>query len=436
MAWFSKTPPPVPTDAVWVFPPIGGEEAVLELDAVTALMVLLTAVHATLHRGWPLAVAGLLLGLVVEHASLRLGGTHCHASSPLLNVSDCSSANSVFYYMPWVYSCVTAARRLVPVRSWCFPPLCGMLFFGMCGVYESQGPLMGWWLWPRADGVVKPGCDIWQHGVPGEDTRGLAVSAHAAAALAGRNFGVPALAPFFHFAFGWGIGLALQLLGGDCATFLTALPVVLLGPALGLLWDPPVRALDHLLGASQTAAAAFLMQLALVLPLVLGPPLGLGPLGLGPLGQRDALLFCVPLANQVYFLGHAFVGRGAAVLPAALKLFVGAVGLCALAANARAARLLGGGTTQPKPQPAATAAGSNGAKHFKGLSWLDRLQKSAHASELDPSNTRPLTFVLLALLQPPACAALAHALGLPLWIALAPLASHTLGFVVSHCEGR
>ena len=172
-----------------------------------------TAVHATLHRGWPLAVAGLLLGLVVEHASLRLGGTHCHASSPLLNVSDCSSANSVFYYMPWVYSCVTAARRLVPVRSWCFPPLCGMLFFGMCGVYESQGPLMGWWLWPRADGVVKPGCDIWQHGVPGEDTRGLAVSAHAAAALAGRNFGVPALAPFFHFAFGWGIGLALQLFG-------------------------------------------------------------------------------------------------------------------------------------------------------------------------------------------------------------------------------
>ena len=52
-------------------------------------------------------------------------------SSRLLNVSDCSSANSVAYYMPWVYSCVVAARRLVPTQSWAFPPLCGMLFFGM-----------------------------------------------------------------------------------------------------------------------------------------------------------------------------------------------------------------------------------------------------------------------------------------------------------------
>ena len=160
MSFFSpQKAAPIP-DSVWVFPPLGGEQAVLELDAVTALMVLLTATHATKHGAWPLAVAGLLLGLVVEHASLRLGGTHCHASSRYLNISDCSSANSVFYYMPWVYSCVTAAQRLVPIRSWVFPPLCGMLFFGMCGVYESQGPIMGWWLWPRADWLVKPGCNI------------------------------------------------------------------------------------------------------------------------------------------------------------------------------------------------------------------------------------------------------------------------------------
>ena len=56
MAWFSKTPPPVPTDAVWVFPPIGGEEAVLELyGRWCAELRRLFAAHA--HEVLPKAVA-------------------------------------------------------------------------------------------------------------------------------------------------------------------------------------------------------------------------------------------------------------------------------------------------------------------------------------------------------------------------------------------
>ena len=141
--------------------PLGGLQAVYELDALVTVMVALSCWHAHRHGQWALALAGLGLGVVTEHASLRLGGTHCHASGAL-DLSECSSANSVFYYLPWVYACVSLARRLVDERSAAFPLLCGMLFFGMCGVYESQGPLMGWWRWPDVQMVVKAGCGITQ----------------------------------------------------------------------------------------------------------------------------------------------------------------------------------------------------------------------------------------------------------------------------------
>lgn len=108
----------------------------------------------------PLFVTGCILGVVIETLSLRFGGTHCHATG-LLNFSECSSANSVLYYGPWVYSCVTSARNLADTKSWSFCIISGALFFVMCGVYEMQGPLSGWWLWPRKDLVVKEGWQGW-----------------------------------------------------------------------------------------------------------------------------------------------------------------------------------------------------------------------------------------------------------------------------------
>jgi hypothetical protein len=132
----------------------------MELDILVASMCVVTALHALKNRQFPLFVAGVLLGILIETVSLRFGGTHCHATG-YLNFSECSSANSVFYYGPWVYSCITAARNLTDEKTWVFPIISGALFFGMCGVYEMQGPLNGLWLWPDQSGLVKAGWNLW-----------------------------------------------------------------------------------------------------------------------------------------------------------------------------------------------------------------------------------------------------------------------------------
>jgi hypothetical protein len=313
------------------FPPVGGLTVVYELDLLVSSMLCLTLWHAALKGQHMLALAGLGLGFVTETLSLRFGGTHCHASG-LLDFTPCSSLNSILYYTPWVYSCVSCARCLVADEaSWTFPLVCGLLFFGMCGPYESQGPMMGWWLWPQADRVVKAGVDLWQFGAPGLDPRGLVAAEHAYEALATRAFGVPALAPYFHFAFGWGIATAFQaqtrwsLPGG-------AIAPVLLGPAFGMLWDPPVRLCDWLLGANKLAAAMSIMAVALALPFFAGKPLKSSQ-------AFDPLLFASPALNGMFFVGNAIVGRGASTLPGELKLFVLCVASCATVAYARASGL-------------------------------------------------------------------------------------------------
>ena len=141
---------------VWVFPPLA---PIVELDVMVVLMSAAAMYHAHTEKdpvvrkeNYVLIVTSFLLGLATEHASLRFGGTHCHASGTL-NFSECSSVNSVCYYIGWIYTCILVARRLTRrsdgSTSWAFPFLTGGLFFGMCGVYEMQGPLMGWWLWPQ-----------------------------------------------------------------------------------------------------------------------------------------------------------------------------------------------------------------------------------------------------------------------------------------------
>jgi hypothetical protein len=110
-------------------------------------LTLLTICHAWQQKKrkehLTLALSGFLLGLSTEQMSLRFGGTHCHASG-LVHFHECSSLNSVLFYCPWVYVGITGAKRLIHKNSWAFPFIAGTLFFGMCGVYESQGPMMGW----------------------------------------------------------------------------------------------------------------------------------------------------------------------------------------------------------------------------------------------------------------------------------------------------
>ncbi len=103
-----------------------------------------------------------------------------------------------------------------------------------------------------------------QLGIPAADSRGLVATKHAYEALATRVHGVPALAPYFHFAFGWGVATAFQ-----CLRFRTSLGAALLcvlgGPAIAMIWDPPIRVLHHLFGADQAAGAGLIMSLAFAL---------------------------------------------------------------------------------------------------------------------------------------------------------------------------
>ena len=391
---------------------VGGQAAVYELDLLVLAMSALSCVHAYKHKQWPLIVAGFGLGLVVEHASLRLGGTHCHQSG-VLDFAQCSSANSVVYYLPWVYSMVTIARRLVDESAWSFPLITGMCFFGMCGVYESQGPTMGWWLWPQPDMLVKAGCDTRQFGIPATDPRGLVASQHAYEALYTRVYGVPATAPYFHFAFGWGIAYAYQLLHHR-NTLLTALACCLLGPALGLIWDPPLRVLDYLIGVDQLSAVQGIMALAFALPMILGCPLKTAQ-------ARDPLLFAIPLLNGCFFVHNALFGRGAGVIPPPLKLFVAGLALAATAAYGRGCGMW---------RASVDSTGKQAPTY--PLSFLDRLQKDAQAAEMDHSNTHPLVFLLLTAIQPPIVASLATAFGVPAFLGMLPIASHALMFLVSH----
>jgi hypothetical protein len=213
----------------------------LPIDLLVGLMAGLSVAHAReAGEGYGLVFLGLLLGVVTEWAALRFGGTHCHASSQHFpDVAPCSSANSVLYYLPWTYCCVTSARRLVGRdSSLALPFVTATLFFGFCGVYEMQGPLMRWWLWPdAATNVVKANCTLQQYGALAADAGSMVVSPHAAEALLERQWACPVLAPFFDMVFGWGVAAACQLL-----SFPTSLPaqgaVALLAPALAMLWDP------------------------------------------------------------------------------------------------------------------------------------------------------------------------------------------------------
>lgn len=332
--------------AVWTFPPLG---PIWHLDVLVLLMCLVTFYHAfSSKNGWMLVLTSALLGLFTEHASLRFGGTHCHASG-IVNFSECSSANSVLYYIPWCYICLTTSLQLTSKRQWMFPFLSAMLFFGMCGVYEMQGPLMGWWLWPRDDGIVKPNVDIWQFGDPGNDSRGMVTTLHVKEALSERVYGFPPMAPYFHSAFGFGIALAMIIIDKLHAhmsnstkgksknlQLISTTAAVLLGPALGMIWDPPIRILKHALGAGKQIAVPGIMGLAFLVPLLFGslevPKLDTSP-------QQQICLFLVPLLNHTYFVYNALLGHGRNIIPGNLKFGVLCVAAVSLIIHARAARL-------------------------------------------------------------------------------------------------
>jgi hypothetical protein len=237
----------------------------------------------------------------------------------------CSSANSVLFYMPWSYVNINLAHRLAPASELTTPLLAGLLFFGFCSVYETQarnitlcmsrrhftehlllhqGPSLGWWRWPRSDGVLAEAWEANWDGFPAASAgRGLVVTQHAAEALKSRVWGVPALAVFFHSALGWGLASALQLFPLATTSSLRALGrnavgVVLLTPALAMLWDGAFRVLKALTALDDYGAVAFLMGFSFFLSFAAGP-------GLSSRADSDPLLFSVSLLHHAFFLLQA-----------------------------------------------------------------------------------------------------------------------------------
>ena len=208
-------------------------DVVIQLDILFVTLTVLTALHAISKRGLFSGIAVVafifLHTVAFEHVSLFLGGTHCHASSPVLAmVTPCSSINSVLFYVPWIYTSLEAARRL-NLRPAAFPLAVGLLQIGFGAVYEMQGPWNSFWHWPDEKGIIakSPLLERWENYPPldflseaklnGEVatiTSGVfRVSQHADGALAERLYGFPIFAPYFHFAFGFGWAVGLLFTG-------------------------------------------------------------------------------------------------------------------------------------------------------------------------------------------------------------------------------
>jgi len=284
-------------DKLW--PGMAPAALVLQLDVLFGILTILTWAHACSLRGaWKGSALVLFFAFhtaCFEHASLFLGGTHCHATSPLLPmVTPCSSVNSVLFYVPWIYTSLEASRRLLTanrIHLLAFPFVVGLLQFGFGVVYEMQGPINNFWNWPNTDtdtashGVIAeslqwlgpwenyPGLAALedakaQHAVATIDASGVfSVSSHAQMALEERLFGFPVLAPYFHFAYGfaWALALTLTLMLSNATT--TTIPsltsIVVSGLHSTLLFIVPIELTRNL-------------TYALRMPLRVGVPVSLG----------------------------------------------------------------------------------------------------------------------------------------------------------------
>uniref|UniRef100_A0A7S4AZM0 Uncharacterized protein n=1 Tax=Chrysotila carterae TaxID=13221 RepID=A0A7S4AZM0_CHRCT len=303
-----------------------------ELDAIFALLFIVTCALAAQRGQVALVMSIFIMALCIEQASIRFGGTHCHAPS-VFDFSDCSSLNSVLFYIPWIYSALASTARLVQKRSAAFPLLCGFMLMAQGLVYELQGPSMEWWLWPpRVGGVLRSPSTITQFGDLSTSPHQVSTSPHVTDALAERVFGVPAMSIYFHFALGVGIAASLQLFSFPTSFFKTLVCVGLVSPILALLWEVPLRSVCVLLSVTKSHAVAAVLLTVYFSTQLLGPSLRWP-------AQRDLSILLLPLVSHGYFQYHAQFGPGASRLAPDLKLWSLVVSLFAVFANARAAGL-------------------------------------------------------------------------------------------------
>jgi hypothetical protein len=123
----------------WV--PTKVDESIVWLDAVMFAVLLSSLVLALRRKGHLMLLTSLLLlGVIIEQLSIQLGATHCHAPG-LINLTPCSSLNSVFYYGPWMYLALLGASAL-GFSGWSQPSAVATLQLLWGLVYEMQGDWM------------------------------------------------------------------------------------------------------------------------------------------------------------------------------------------------------------------------------------------------------------------------------------------------------
>lgn len=245
-----------------LWPEMADGSTVAQLDVLFVLLASLTLIHAVYRRGALSGTAAVFFLLAhtafFEHVSLFLGGTHCHATSPLLPmVTPCSSVNSLLFYAPWIYTSLEAARRL-DLSPAAFPFAVGLLQIGFGAPYEMQGPAQAFWRWPTDEGIIADAETLvpWEGYPPltflaeakelGEvatisSTGSFRVSGHAGEALLSRTFLFPVLAPYFHFSYGFAWALGLALTGAVGSAAVPAFRRLLVAGALSVvLFLPPI----------------------------------------------------------------------------------------------------------------------------------------------------------------------------------------------------
>lgn len=326
-------------------------EVVFELDALYSVLTALTLAHAVSKRGFlrgtALVVIIFVQAAVFEHLSLWLGGTHCHAASPLM-ITPCSSLNSVLFYIPFSYVPVAAATRL-NLHPLALPFLCGLLQLGFGSTYEIQGPINNFWHWPTADGVIAsaPSLAAWHHYPPvlvearatgevtGVSAEGVwTVSRHAGMALADRWHHFPVFAPWFHFAFGFGWMSGLMVTG-PITENIPLWRFVVAGLLCTLFFLIPIEVVRVLL--MQTVNPYLAIPIASLLALV---PVLVAPRGSNvATTSSDPLLFAIPLVMHLFFLTLPF--RTAVTMPNDLTTIIVTITALSLAAHFRCCFLVG-----------------------------------------------------------------------------------------------
>jgi hypothetical protein len=153
-------------------------QTILQIDIIVALLCCIVVAHIlyyTRSNGVRCLQTIILSAFFIERLSIRLGETHCHADASMM-VANCSSLNSILFYVPWMYTCWASGCRIgkaLNMPAMQLSLLIGILHPLFCVPYELTGANSAWWKW-------------------GKNVE----------ALGDRLYNVPIMTVMFHFTFG------------------------------------------------------------------------------------------------------------------------------------------------------------------------------------------------------------------------------------------